>query len=240
MNNISLPDSFNDDQQIYYLDDIAHMLEGRKPLSITNDHIEALKYEVCNMTTIPNMGSIHKKLSVIQQALKVPKKHYNDYSKFYYRTSDDIYEAVKPLTVKNDCVLTITDEPWLVGERIYIKATATISDGNSAICVNGYAREPDVQKGMSESQISGTASSFAHKYALSGMFLIDDTQDIDSQPAADTLSNDADQISNILAMVKNNDISQVNEQWNGVITEYWNQLDSETCDQLNKIRSTPV
>jgi len=119
------------------------------------------------------------KLSKIQQALKAPKNQFNDFGKYKYRSCEDILEAVKPLL--GDLVLTLSDEVVEVGGRVYVKATAylTTKDGDE-IEVQAFAREPEDRKGMDSSQITGTASSYARKYALNGLFLIDDTKDADT------------------------------------------------------------
>lgn len=119
-------------------------------------------------------------LKQIQAELKAPKGQYNQFGKYKYRSCEDILEAVKPLLKKHDAQLTISDELVEVGNRYYIKATATIKDQGSAESVTAYAREAETKKGMDESQITGTASSYARKYALNGLFLIDDTKDADT------------------------------------------------------------
>lgn len=121
-----------------------------------------------------------KKLVAVQAALKAPKGQFNKFGGYKYRSCEDILEAVKPLLLEQGLQLTITDEPVEVGGRIYIKATATVTDGSETAAVSGYAREPETKKGMDESQITGTASSYARKYALNGLFLIDDTKDADA------------------------------------------------------------
>jgi hypothetical protein len=128
-----------------------------------------------------NKQLLMKKLIRVQETLKAPKGQFNNFGKYNYRNCEDILEAVKPLLSKEGLLLTITDELVNIGERYYIKATVTILDGKESISVSGYARESLVKKGMDESQITGTASSYARKYALNGMFLIDDTKDADSQ-----------------------------------------------------------
>jgi hypothetical protein len=115
-------------------------------------------------------------LSEIQKQLKAPKGQFNSFGKYHYRSCEDILEAVKPLL--GESVLTITDEIVLVGDRYYIKATARLI-GETAIEVSAYAREQAERKGMDESQVTGSASSYARKYALNGLFLIDDTKDAD-------------------------------------------------------------
>lgn len=121
-----------------------------------------------------------KELIVIQSELKAPKGQYNSFGKYKYRSAEDILEAVKPHCHKNNCVLTLSDTLENIGERYYIKATATISNGKESVSVTAYAREEESKKGMDGSQITGTASSYARKYALNGLFCIDDTKDADS------------------------------------------------------------
>ncbi len=123
---------------------------------------------------------IEDKLISIQTELKAPKGQYNNFGKYSYRSAEDILEAVKPLNAKQNLLLTLTDEPILVGDRHYIKATATLTDGDDTLKVTAYARESLNKKGMDDSQITGTASSYARKYALNGMYLIDDTKDADT------------------------------------------------------------
>lgn len=124
-------------------------------------------------------------LSEIQKELKVPKKHHNKFGNYHYRKLEDICEAVKPLLQKYKWHLKIEDEPVLIGERVYLKATAFVKENEKIIeqCT-AYAREPDVKKGMDESQITGTASSYARKYACNGLFGLDDTEDSDSEAVA--------------------------------------------------------
>ena len=123
-----------------------------------------------------------KKLLQIQQELKAPKGQFNSFGKYKYRSCEDIVEAVKPLAHALDCVLMLSDELVSVGERFYIKATALLLDTSTGedISVTALARESLTKKGMDESQITGTASSYARKYALNGLFAIDDTKDSDT------------------------------------------------------------
>jgi hypothetical protein len=124
------------------------------------------------------------KLVKIQAELKVPKNQTNAFGKYKYRSAEDIIEAVKPILKKYDTALVISDEVVQVGDRIYIKATATLVDNtdnaDDIIYVNGWAREEEVKKGMDAAQITGSASSYARKYALNGLFAIDDTKDSDA------------------------------------------------------------
>ena len=114
----------------------------------------------------------------IQAALEAPKNQFNKFGGYNYRSCEDILGAVKPLL--GTAKLLLTDEIVLVGNRYYVKATATIKDGSEQESVSAYAREPENKKGMDEPQITGTASSYARKYALNGLFCIDDTKDPDS------------------------------------------------------------
>lgn len=122
-------------------------------------------------------------LMEIQSQLKAPKGQRNIFGNYNYRSCEDILEAVKPLLHKHNCVLTIQDDITQVDERIYIKATATIfhSETGDSISTCAYAREQAQKKGMDEAQVTGAASSYARKYALNGLFCIDDTKDPDTE-----------------------------------------------------------
>ena len=126
--------------------------------------------------------NIYKKLLLIQNELKAPKGQKNTFGNYKYRSCEDILESVKPLLLKNNTTLHISDELVLIGDRYYIKATATLIDIDSQLYVENiaYAREEETKKGMDGSQITGAASSYARKYALNGLFCIDDTKDADT------------------------------------------------------------
>jgi len=116
----------------------------------------------------------------IQQSLKAPKLQYNSFAKYNYRSQEDILEAVKPL-LKKEGTLTLSDEVVQVGNFNYIKATATLTDSEGNIyTTSAFAREEETKKGMDSSQMTGTASSYARKYALNGLFAIDDNKDADT------------------------------------------------------------
>jgi len=117
-------------------------------------------------------------LNFIQQTLKAPKGQFNSFGKYTYRSCEDILTAVKPLL--GDGTLTLSDQIILVGDRIYVQATATLNDGTNEVSVSAFARESLSKKGMDDSQVTGTASSYARKYALNGLFAIDDTKDADT------------------------------------------------------------
>lgn len=136
-----------------------------------------------------------KQLNSIQQLLKAPKGQRNSFGNYNYRNAEDILEAVKPLLGR--AVLTLTDDVWMVGDRYYIKATATIKEGEESVSVTAYARESEEKKGMDSAQVTGAASSYARKYALNGLFCIDDTKDADhdsqsKQPVKSVNSGDLD------------------------------------------------
>lgn len=122
-----------------------------------------------------------KELIAIQSELKAPKSQFNKFGGYKYRKAEDILEAVKPLLNKQKCTLTITDDIVMVGNRIYVKATATIkNEKGECETTNGWAREEETKKGMDGSQITGASSSYARKYALNGLFAIDDNADSDT------------------------------------------------------------
>jgi len=121
-----------------------------------------------------------KELIAIQSELKAPKNQTNNFGGYKYRSAEDILEALKPLLKKYNCYLTLSDELVNIGDRYYIKATATIYSEKQQVSVTAYAREEESKKGMDGSQISGASSSYSRKYALNGLFLIDDTKDSDA------------------------------------------------------------
>jgi len=121
-------------------------------------------------------------LAEIQSLIKAPKGQYNNYGKYKYRSCEDIMEAVKPVINPLGFWLIVTDEPVEIGGRVYIKATAILTNGNkeTTYMVDGSAREADTKKGMDDAQVTGAASSYARKYALAGLFALDDTKDADA------------------------------------------------------------
>lgn len=127
-----------------------------------------------------------KELIKIQSELKAPKNLYNKFGGYAYRSAESILEAVKPLCAANNCTLTLTDSIELVGSRYYIKATARLTNENGEIHeVSAFAREEEDKKGMDAAQITGSASSYARKYALNGLFCIDDVRDPDTMDNSD-------------------------------------------------------
>lgn len=130
--------------------------------------------------------NIFEKLKTIQTRLKAPKSQYNSFGDYYYRKCEDILEAVKPILAEVGAVITLTDEVVLIGDRFYIKATATLYDmaedyrDSFTIRSTAYAREEETRQKMTVAQITGAASSYARKYALNGLLAIDDTKDDDA------------------------------------------------------------
>lgn len=124
--------------------------------------------------------TFYEKISDIQTRLKAPKSQYNSFGKYNYRNCEDILEAVKPLLNEHKLFINISDSVECIGGRYYIKATVSVSDGESTIISQAYAREEESKKGMDGSQVTGASSSYARKYALNGMFAIDDTKDSDT------------------------------------------------------------
>lgn len=133
--------------------------------------------------------TLAEKLQKVQERMKAPKNLYNSFGKYNYRNAESILEAFKPYGAEYGLTLTIKDEITQIGDRFYVKATASIMDaktGGSApfFAVSAFAREADTKAGMDPAQITGSASSYARKYALNGLFLLDDTKDPDSEEQA--------------------------------------------------------
>lgn len=128
------------------------------------------------------MGDFMKRVGLAQAELKAPKNQYNSFGKYNYRSCEDILEAAKPINKKHGLVLLLTDKPVCIGQRYYIEATARLYDieSDQFIEATASARESDAKKGMDDSQVTGTASSYARKYALNGLYNIDDTKDADT------------------------------------------------------------
>lgn len=121
-------------------------------------------------------------LSKIQVELKAPKNQFNSFGKYKYRSLEDIFEGLKPLLDKYECSITVSDTIVMVGDRYYVNATATLRDKNGSVIAtnDGWAREEENKKGMDSSQVTGATSSYARKYAMNGLFAIDDVKDADS------------------------------------------------------------
>jgi hypothetical protein len=142
--------------------------------------------------------TIYDKLMEIQQELKVPKSQYNKFGKFYYRNMDDILSALKPLLKQHKMLLFMDDGVKEISGRFYIESTATLIDMDSGdkIVVHGYAREAEQKTGMDDAQVTGTCSSYARKYALGGLFCLDDGNDPDAMDNTGASNNQTDQQNN--------------------------------------------
>lgn len=186
------------------------------------------------MSTKENKTDIEKSFAervvIVQKELKAPKGQYNSFGKYRYRSAEDILNSVKQLLAVNDLILTLSDELIALGSRIYVKATATLQDCNTAnaISVDAYAREDEVKKGMDGSQITGAASSYARKYALNGLFLIDDTKDADAtnDGTHEANNNRLQEALNLIAQANNRET--LNKIWNTYTDFHLNEKFSQT------------
>ena len=152
---------------------------------------------------------LNEKLINIQSKLKAPKGQYNSFGKYSYRSCEDIFEALKPLLAEEKVSLLMSDDLLLIGERYYVKATATLTDGEESISNIAYAREEETKKGMDGSQITGASSSYARKYALNGLFLIDDVKDSDSTNTGDKKEEKKDETKGSSRIVLLNKINEL-------------------------------
>lgn len=160
----------------------------------------------------------------IQSELNAPKNLYNSFGKYSYRSAESILEAVKPLLKETKCQLTLSDDIIFIQDRFYVKATASIYDGKETVSVSAFAREDESKKGMDGAQLTGATSSYARKYALNGLFCIDDAKDPDMDEYANqqqegkanvTLTNNSDLLTPALkAIASANDKTSLMEVWN--------------------------
>ena len=182
------------------------------------------------------MSDIQSALSEIQLKFNAPKNQYNKFGKYAYRSCEDILEGLKK--VLGSCSVTINDDIQMVGDRIYVKATATLHLGSESVSVSAFAREEENKKGMDSAQLTGSTSSYARKYALNGLFLIDDNKDADSNEVkSQTASAPAksQEVQNIEGAVSHGDKAWVASNWQGLIGANWNNLSREIQDKLNKM-----
>lgn len=171
--------------------------------------------------------NIYEKLAAVQQELKAPKDKKNTFGGYMYRSAEGILEAVKPVLKKYKAAVLLSDEITATGGRIYVKATAEFLDNesiNDSVHVTAYAREPEEKKGMDVSQITGTASSYARKYALNGLLLIDDTKDPDTDEYKQQSMSKSEQIQQ-LAKEANIDLKTI-------LTKPLDALTDKQADQL--------
>lgn len=139
------------------------------------------------------MSEFYSKLIKVQATLNAPKGQYNSFGKYNYRSCEDIMGAVKPLLAEHGLVQFVSDEIVQIGDRFYVKATVTVTDGKDSHSVSGFARESLTKKGMDDAQVTGATSSYARKYALNGMYNIDDTKDADTNEYREQAKQKANQ-----------------------------------------------
>jgi len=186
-----------------------------------------------------NELTFYERLNKAQNELKAPKGQYNSFGKYKYRSAEDILEAVKPVNSKHDIHLSLSDKPVAVGDRIYIEATAilvNVQNTDEKLIVTAYAREAQNKKGMDDSQITGTASSYARKYALNGLYLIDDTKDADTNEARKQADN-APNNSNNKPPKNNKQKSSQQSQQNDQFTSQRININERLSD-LAKLKNT--
>lgn len=139
------------------------------------------------------MSDFYSKLIQVQATLNAPKGQFNSFGKYHFRSCEDIMGAVKPLLAEHGLVQFVSDEIELIGDRYYVKATVTVTDGKTTHSVSASARESLTKKGMDDAQVTGSTSSYARKYALNGMYNIDDTKDADTNQYREQAKNNAHQ-----------------------------------------------
>ena len=163
------------DEDIYYEPSQSPEVAYDTGVNVTQDDIAEQSAD--------GESSFERRLIAVQRKLKAPKSQFNSYGGYAYRSCEDILEALKPLLEEYDLLLTIDDDIYFCEGRFYVKATVTVSDvmTGSSRSAHGFAREPENRKGADQSQVTGSCSSYARKYALNALFLIDDTKDVDEQ-----------------------------------------------------------
>lgn len=174
---------------------------------------------------------MNDKLIKIQNELNVPKAQFNSFGNYHYRSCEDILEAVKPLLKKEGLLMTITDEIVEVGGRNYVKAIVKLSDGTKELTYSAYAREEETKKGMDGSQITGASSSYARKYALNGLFLIDDTKDSDATNKGETTKSPISRQSYLSSEKQRKLIYLLYKEKNGV------EMPEEEKEKIRKLTS---
>lgn len=179
--------------------------------------------------------TFHDKLNRVQVELNCPKNLYNKFGNYKYRNAESILEGVKPLLDKYNLILVINDEPVIIGDRFYIKATAKIGDSKTETKSIAYAREPENKKGMDPSQITGATSSYARKYALNGLLCIDDNQDADSMD--NSKEGKATSTAKKISKIVDNDFKETVDEMNKNTAEtIKDELSKgETKDAVNEI-----
>ena len=171
----------------------------------------------------------YKKVSYIQENLNAPKNQFNSFGKYNYRNAEDILLALKPLAAKNGLILLVSDSIELIGERYYVKSTASLTDGQNTVQAEAFAREALSKKGMDDGQVTGSTSSYARKYALNGLLCIDDNKDADSMKST-TISEE------ITAAIEAGGLDYINNN-ERYIKSIWAKLDQPVQAKIKQMRT---
>lgn len=174
-------------------------------------------------------STLTDKLRYIQQRLNAPKDLRNEFGKYNYRSCESILQAVKPLLEETETILLLNDSIEVIGNRFYLKATATLSDGAQSIPATAYAREDEAKKGMDGAQLTGATSSYARKYALNALFCIDDNKDADS-----TNKHKTDKDSIIKAAIEEIACATSTESVKAIYKKYLS-MDAALCSKTGRI-----
>lgn len=177
--------------------------------------------------------SIYKKLNEIQKTLNAPKSRFNAFGKYNYRSCEDILDGLKKHLGDTYAVL-LSDEVIEIGGRLYVRATATLTDGAESVSTTALARESETKKGMDDSQVTGSTSSYARKYALNGLFAIDDTND------ADTMDNSKQVQSDKANPTQIKKIQELLEKKGRAITEVQNHYNVKSLEELKSIDASKL
>lgn len=186
--------------------------------------------------------TVKEKLSEIQNKLKVPKNQYNDFGKYYYRNCDDIMEASKPICKELKCVVICTDEIVEKNNRYYVEATAILIDleSDDTISVKASAREEETKKGMDGSQVTGASSSYARKYALNGLFQLDDNKDADTNEFHKQVTRNNKNTKNMITSEQVKKLQTLLSKKDGLKEKIYSQLKIKSCKELTEKRATSV
>lgn len=170
------------------------------------------------------MSEFYSKLIKVQSTLNAPKGQRNNFGNYNYRSCEDIMGAVKPLLAEHGLVQFVSDEIEQIGDRFYVKATVTVTDGNTSHSVSAYARESLSKKGMDDAQVTGSTSSYARKYALNGMYNIDDNKDADTNEFREQAKNKA-----------SNQVKSSVIDFDGILKAF---VESASAADMSKLQST--
>lgn len=185
--------------------------------------------------------SLYEKVNKIQTELNAPKSQYNNFGKYSYRNCEDILQAIKPLLKSTGLLLIIEDDVVMIGDRFYIKATAKLTDGESAISNTAFARESLTKKGMDDAQVTGSTSSYARKYALNGLLCIDDNKDSDTVNNFEYLLNEGSAIefygfvSNLDDATRDNLFNSAPKGEKQKLKDAWRLKQNEGIKEINRL-----